>query len=266
MRYSSPNAVSLPGSEHTLALRNIDLHVSSGSKIAICGRTGSGKSSLLALLLKFLEPLPLNEPEQETPRIVIDDIPISNIKRSVLRERIIALPQDPVFLSAGSTFQENLDTRGIGSAKDCEDALRTVGLQDFVRGRGGLASICHVEKLSAGQRQLFSLARAVLRKRIRESRGVDSGILLLDEVSSSVDRATDMVMEEVIRVEFTRFTVVAVSHHLEMIMAFDRVIVMESGSIVEDGVPLLLAREAGSKFGLLVRAERQENSVSNPVE
>jgi ABC-type multidrug transport system fused ATPase/permease subunit len=136
-------------------------------------------------------------------------------------------------------------------------------LQDFVNGRGGLASICHVEKLSAGQRQLFSLARAVLRKRIR---GVDSGILLLDEVSSSVDRATEMVMEEVIRVEFTRFTVVAVSHRLEMIMAFDRVIVMESGSIVEDGVPLLLAREAGSKFGQLIRAERQENTVSNHVE
>jgi ABC-type multidrug transport system fused ATPase/permease subunit len=77
---------------------------------------------------------------------------------------------------------------------------------------------------------------------------------LLDEVSSSVDQATEKIMQEIIRTEFQSYTVVAVSHRLEMIMDFDRVVVMDQGSIVEIGVPRVLAEMAESRFGELVRA------------
>jgi len=82
----------------------------------------------------------------------------------------------------------------------------------------------------------------------------DSGILLLDEVSSSVDHETERAMQEIIRTEFKNYTVVAVSHRLDMIMDFDTVVVMDSGEIVEAGVPEKLAAEPGSRFGDLVRA------------
>jgi ABC-type multidrug transport system fused ATPase/permease subunit len=220
-----------------LAIRDIDLIISPGERIAICGRTGSGKSSLVAIFLKLLDPTP------ETSRnILIDDIPMQKINRSALRQRILALPQEAVFLPDGTTFATNLDPLSISNNDDCQAALQAVGLW------------MSAGTLSAGQRQLLSLARVILRRRHRASQGASSGILLLDEVSSSVDQATERVMQEIIRTEFQGYTVVAVSHRLEMIMDFDRVVVMDQGSVVEIGVPMVLAEKAGSRFGELVRA------------
>ena len=106
---------------------------------------------------------------------------------------------------------------------------------------------------SAGQRQLLSLGRALLRRRLRARNNANSGILLLDEVSSSVDHETERVMQEIIRTEFQNYTVIAVSHRLDMIMDFDRVVVMDTGRIVEVGNPALLAGRTDSRFGDLVR-------------
>lgn len=84
------------------------------------------------------------------------------------------------------------------------------------------------------------------------------GIPLLDEVSSSVDVETERVMQKIIKTEFDGYTVVAVSHRLDMIMDFDRVIVMDSGAIVEIVNPVDLAAVAESRFGDLVRALREK--------
>jgi ABC-type multidrug transport system fused ATPase/permease subunit len=135
-----------------------------------------------------------------------------------------------------------------------------VDLWPFVQERGGLNAGMSASTFSAGQRQLLSLGRALLRRRIRARNlgpaggGSDGGILLLDEVSSSVDGETERVMQDIIRVEFGDYTVIAVSHRLDMIMDFDRVVVMDTGKIVEVGNPMLLAGETGSRFGDLVRA------------
>jgi ABC-type multidrug transport system fused ATPase/permease subunit len=83
---------------------------------------------------------------------------------------------------------------------------------------------------------------------------LDKGILLLDEVSSSVDSATERVMEEVIGNEFKDYTVISVTHRLDTIMDFDRVVVMDSGMVVEVGNPRVLADKEGTKFGDLVHA------------
>ncbi|KAM0467781.1 hypothetical protein ACHAP7_011585 [Fusarium lateritium] len=238
-----------------IALRGINLRISPGEKVAICGRTGSGKSSLVALLLKLLDPLTENGGE-----VVIDGTPLHRIDRPALRQRILAVPQEAVFLPDGTTFKLNLDPLSVSSDEECESVLVKVGMWQYVQEVGGLDAGMSPETLSAGQRQLMSLGRVLLRRRIRAQQfGLagqtrDNGILLLDEVSSSVDHETERVMQEIIRAEFENYTVIAVSHRLDMIMDFDRVVVMDTGEIVEVGVPTQLAEESGSKFGELVKA------------
>jgi ABC-type multidrug transport system fused ATPase/permease subunit len=124
--------------------------------------------------------------------------------------------------------------------------------------RGGLAAALSPDMLSQGQKQLFNLARAVLRCRIRaRHNGAGSaaagekfggGILLLDEVSSSVDRDTDRLMQRIIQVEFEGYTIVMVSHRLDVVMDFDTVVVMDSGSVVETGGPRTLVERDGGRF------------------
>lgn len=242
-----------------LALRKIYLTINSGEKFAICGRTGSGKSSLIALILKLLDPTP-----ETADNVAIDGTPLSRVNRPALRQRIIAVPQEAVFLPNGSTFQANLDPSNASTPAECEAVLAAVGLWKFVSERGGLNAGMSAETLSAGQRQLLSIGRALLRRRIRTRNlgltggGSDRGILLLDEVSSNVDHETERVIQAIIKNEFKYHTVIAVSHRLDMIMDFDRVVVMDSGNIAEVGNPVLLAQEAGSRFGDLLRAATKE--------
>ncbi|KAG2012494.1 hypothetical protein GB937_007089 [Aspergillus fischeri] len=265
---SNSNSVVSGVTKPPLALKNITLTIHPGEKVAICGRTGSGKSSFLALLLKLLDPLPStdNNHDQEPP-VLIDNIPLHRIHRATLRQRLIAVPQDPVFLPDGSSFRANLDPTNTATPAECQRVLEAVRLWGFVQERAGvLHAPVTAGTLSAGQRQLFSLGRAVLRAMFRlrstspspEEGGSDNqdqgGILLLDEVSSSVDRESERMMQEIIRAEFRHYTIIAVSHRLEMIMDFDRVVVMDRGEVVEVGSPAALKGTPGSRFGESVAA------------
>lgn len=235
-----------PRSSRNLALRNLEITIQSGEKVAICGRSGSGKSSMILLLLRLLDPIP-----STVENIAIDDVPLYRIDRATLRQRIIAVPQDAVFLPDGSSFKMNLDPVSVSSDLECTSVLDTVGLWPFVTERGGLAAGMSPDTLSQGQKQLFSLARAILRRRIRSrevAEGQDRGILLLDEVSSSVDMDTDRAMHDCIKSEFEGYTIVMVSHRLEMVMDFDRVVVMDAGAVVETGAPRVLVKTEGSRF------------------
>lgn len=106
-----------------IALCDIHLTIATGEKIGICGRSGSGKSSVIAFLLKLLEPLP-----SAVSIAVIDDIPLHLIDRTTLRQRIIAIPQEAVFLPDGSSFQENLDPSALSIQAECQAVLSVVGL------------------------------------------------------------------------------------------------------------------------------------------
>ncbi|KAF9240331.1 hypothetical protein DTO006G1_8233 [Penicillium roqueforti] len=237
----------------SLTLPDIQLIIGSGEKIAICGRTGSGKSSLVALLLKLLDPI-----STTTENITIDDLPLHRLNRSVLRQCIIAVPQESVFLPDGSTVQNNLDIAEEATPEECKAVLESIGLWDFVKERGGLATRMNVSRFSAGQRQLLSFGRALLRRSVRERKfgatGQLGGILILDELSSSVDQETERIIQGNIRTEFRDYTVIMVSHRLDMVMDFDRVVVMDTGAIVEVGKPAVLVQQAGTRFGDLVRA------------
>lgn len=250
-----------------LALRNLSVTIRPGEKVAICGRSGSGKSSTILLLLRLLDPVtssttplgPIPASSSSTSSaLTIDSLPLTAIDRATLRRRIIAVPQDAVFLPDGTSFRANLDPYGAAGAADCRAVLEAVELWAFVEDKGGLEAGMAADSLSQGQKQLFSLARAMLRRRIRGRVGGSSdagteekregGLLLLDEVSSSVDVDTDRAMQRIIKREFEGYTIVMVSHRLDMVMDFDRVLVMDAGSVVEEGPPRQLVETDGSRF------------------
>jgi ATP-binding cassette subfamily C (CFTR/MRP) protein 1 len=249
-------------SPSNLVIRNLTLSILPGEKVAICGRTGSGKSTLILLLLRLLDPLPSCNGNME-----LDGTPFHLIDRATLRKRIIAIPQDAVFLPDGSTVKANIDPLEIASPEECLDVLATVRLAHFVTDRGGLEAGMSADDLSAGQKQLFSLGRAILRRRVRQrlvQNEKHGGVLLLDEVSSSVDKATDRAMQEIIRSEFESYTIIMVSHRLEMVLDFfDRVVVLDKGSLIESGSPKELVETPGSRFGELWSIEHHESPSSD---
>jgi ABC-type multidrug transport system fused ATPase/permease subunit len=205
--------------------------------VAICGRTGSGKSSIVLLLLRLLDPL-----SSCRDHTTIDDIPLYKIDRTVLRDRFITIPQEPSFLPDGTSIQSNLDPYGLSDEQQCKTALEAVGLWESVQRQGGLGAALFASSLSQGQKQLFSLARAVLRRRVRTAdqllvKGASTegkcsgGVLLVDEVSSTVDGDTELAMQAVIQREFEGYTVV-----------------MDKGTIIETGHPEELVRRDGGSL------------------
>ncbi|KFY05556.1 hypothetical protein V492_08453 [Pseudogymnoascus sp. VKM F-4246] len=216
------------------ALHNIDIIIQAGQKIGVCGPSGSGKSSFIALLLHMLE---IND-----GLVSIDGVDVSTIPRTLLRNRLTVIPQEPIFLKG--TIRQNIDPLNLAeNNSEIEEALEKVGLWSIVADAGGLdVSMEADELLSHGQRQLFCLARAMLKP---------SKILLIDEATASVDLQTDKLMQKIISDHFTDYTVIAVAHRLETIRNFDRVAVFENGRVVEYGEPDKLLAEDGSRFKAL---------------
>lgn len=230
-----------------LVLKDLHLSIASGEKVAICGRTGSGKSSLIHLLVGILDPVP-----SSADKALIDDIPIHKMDRAILRQRIITLPQEPVFLPDGSSFLSNLDPLGASTEDECRQVLEAVQLASLIE---HLHADMSADSLSRGQKQLFSLARAILRRRIRSrelgaaaTTKTKGGILLIDEFTSGVDKETEKTMLQLMEREFGGYTIILVTHRLDVVMDFDTVVIMHQGGIVETGRPRDLARADGSRF------------------
>lgn len=157
------------------ALKDVTLHVQPGNHIAICGRSGSGKTSLILSLLRMLD--------VSSGRIMLEGVDITaattnGISAEVVRSRINVLPQDP-FLLPGTSVRFNVDPLSTSTASD-EDitaALQRVGLWEMVRAEGGLDKDVDTLPLSAGQKQLLCFARAIVRRR-------SCNIFVLDEATS----------------------------------------------------------------------------------
>ncbi|POR31354.1 Uncharacterized protein TPAR_08439 [Tolypocladium paradoxum] len=215
-------------------LNNVSLSVMPGEKVAICGTSGSGKSSLIMATLLMME---LRE-----GHITIDDVDISTLQGAALRSRINVIPQETFFMPGSVRF--NIDAQDGSSDAAMTTCLEKVGLWPKICSSGGLDTDLAASEWSHGERQLLCLARAML---------VPSKVLILDEATSSVDEQTEATMQGVIDAEFRGRTIISVLHRFRYIHHFDRVAVLRHGQLVECDKPeRLLGRQ--SAFGELYRA------------
>lgn len=229
-----------------LVLKGLNLQIRAGERVGIVGRTGAGKSSILAALYRMSE--------LSKGSIVVDGIDVSRIGLHELRSKLSIIPQDPV-LFAG-TIRTNLDPNGeyddlaiwssllkthfvSGSFVPSTPAGEPRRKSDSAEGNGfTLDSQVDDEGLnfSLGQRQLLAMARALLRR---------SKILVLDEATSSVDFETDALIQQTIQTEFRETTLLCIAHRLKTIIGYDKVCVMHEGSVEEFDTPKALYDRGG---------------------
>ncbi|KAH2570366.1 hypothetical protein KXV42_008422 [Aspergillus fumigatus] len=213
-------------------LGDVSLTIKSGEKVGICGRTGSGKTSLIMSLFRMVE--------LSSGSIHIDGVDITKIPRQEIRSRINGVSQSPLLIKG--SIRRNMDPNGSYAEKAIIEAIKSVGLYTKIQEKGGLDTDISEVFLSQGQQQLFCLARAILRP---------GKVLVLDEATSNVDAKTDEIMQRVIREKFCTHTILAVAHKLETILDYDKVVVLDAGRVVESGDPCTLLSTEGSYFSRL---------------
>ncbi|XP_077856030.1 ATP-binding cassette sub-family C member 10 isoform X14 [Macaca mulatta] len=222
------------------ALDGVTFCVQPGEKLGIVGRTGSGKSSLLLVLFRLLEP--------SSGRVLLDGVDISQLELAQLRSQLAIIPQEP-FLFSG-TVRENLDPRGLHKDRALWQALEQCHLSEVITSMGGLDGELGEggRSLSLGQRQLLCLARALL---------TDAKILCIDEATASVDQKTDQLLQQTICKRFANKTVLTIAHRLNTILNSDRVLVLQAGRVVELDSPATLRNQPHSLFQQLLQSSQQ---------
>jgi ABC-type multidrug transport system fused ATPase/permease subunit len=228
--------------EHVI--KGLSCDISAGSKIGLVGRTGSGKSTLIQSLLR------LNLITDGD--IFLDGESILSMTLENARSQITVIPQEPHLFSG--TVRFNLDPFNIYNDQEIWNALKNAHIADALSKELGLLSIVDEggKNFSVGQRQLLSMARAILRK---------SKVVLMDEVTSSIDYSTDKLLQETIRTcpELRSATILTIAHRLRTIADSDFILVLgPGGQLLEKGKPYdLLTSENSSHFKSLAM-ESQE--------
>ncbi|CAI7603846.1 hypothetical protein PCG10_001957 [Penicillium crustosum] len=226
------NSVSAAYRPSEPVLNDVSLTVQAGEKVGICGRTGSGKTSMIMSIFRMME--------LTSGTITVDGVDISRLPRREIRSRINGVSQDSLLFKG--SVRLNADPTGNHTDRDILAALKSVQLLPAIEEKGDLDTDVDEIHLSHGQKQLFCLARALLRP---------GNILILDEATSNIDTKTDEIMQRVIREKFCNHTIIAVAHKLDTILDFDRIVVLDAGRIVENGEPYALLTEPKSHFSQL---------------
>jgi ABC-type multidrug transport system fused ATPase/permease subunit len=228
-------------------LRGVTAALPSGVRVGVVGRTGAGKSSLVAALLRTAD--------VQGGCVMLDGVDTAGLPLPALRRAITLVPQDAA-LFAG-TVRRNLDALGEHPDAALGAALRAVGLDARLGGAGGLnANVAEGgANFSAGERQLLAIARALLRK---------ARVVVLDEATASVDAAGDAVVQRALREHLQGATVLTIAHRLQTVLDSDLVIVMGEGRVAEMGTPDELL-EKGGLFLALVKESSEGETVSQAL-
>jgi len=236
--------------ENPLVLKGLNVTIEGGSRVGVVGRTGSGKSSLLLVLMRMVEPALPKEEEYVAP-IMVDGVDVLRIGLTDLRSKIAIIPQNPVLFSG--TIRSNMDPFDQHSDQVIWNALEGCSMKEAIEEMPDLLQSKvaeYGENLSQGQRQLICLGRALLKK---------CRILLLDEATSSVDYETDKDIQRTLREAFVGCTVLTIAHRVNTIMDSDNILVMDDGLMAEYAPPKELLAKKNSTFAEIVRHSQTED-------
>lgn len=220
-------------------LKGLSFTCTGGQRVGICGRTGSGKTSVMMSLFRVVE--------LTSGVIAIDGLDISSIPITSLRKKLAIIPQDPILFTGSIRFQ--IDPFSEHSDVTVWEMLEKVNMAETVRQmKGGLLAevLDNGGNLSQGQRQLLCIARALTRK---------ARILVMDEGTSAVDPYTDNKIQEVLQIDATYngTTVLTIAHRLQTIINFDKILVLGDGQVLEYDTPEALLAKESSCFSQMVR-------------
>ncbi|KAL3262061.1 hypothetical protein ABHI18_003168 [Aspergillus niger] len=254
------------GTSGDMILKDVTFSVREGQKVAICGRTGSGKSALLGTLLRLLD--------IQRGVVTVGDEPITGFSRDSIRGSFLSLPQKPLLFA--NSVRYNMDPWGRhADSQDFDtyarESLQQVGIWEVFEqlyhqslsdaGADGPIPKSALDldidtdgSLTPGQQQLFCLARLLCRLRQESSK---FPVILLDEVTSSVDQETERTMRCLLRNSLQKHTVLEVIHRLKKDAVredYDLVLVLDQGQIVEFGPPAALLNTPGSTFRNLIHS------------
>ena len=224
----------------TPVLTDLSLHIPAAQTIALVGTTGAGKSTLAKLIARFYDP--------NTGTVSLDGIDLRQVSNHDLRSAVVMVTQEPYLFSG--TVAENIALgKPTATIEEIRQAARAVGAEEFidnlpdgfdtdVNKRGG--------RVSSGQRQLISFARAFI---------ADPTVLILDEATASLDIPSERLVQRGLQTLLADRTAIIIAHRLSTVAIADRVLVMEHGTIIEDGTPEELIDGTG-KFAQLHSAWR----------
>ncbi len=206
--------------EEDWVLKGISFRVRSGEKIAIAGPTGSGKTTLISLILGFYRP--------QKGQILIDGVPLEELDLAEYRRHVALVPQD-VFLFSGDVWDNIRMWNGGLEKEEAERAAKLVGIHDYVlRLPEGYATDVKERgmRISVGERQLLSLARAA---------AAEPKLVILDEATANVDSHTEALVQQALEKVMAGRTTIAIAHRLSTMRNADRVLVIHEGKLVEEG-------------------------------
>jgi ABC-type multidrug transport system fused ATPase/permease subunit len=216
-------------------LAHLDLTIPAGQTVALVGATGAGKSTLARLAARFYDPV--------GGVVRLDGVPLDRLTDADLRRAVVMVTQES-FLFSGSIADNIAFGRPGASRAEIEAAARAIGAHEFIAALpGGYDTDVHRRggRLSAGQRQLVSFARAFL---------ADPAVLILDEATSSLDVPSERLVQRALQTLLADRTALIIAHRLSTVEIADRVLVMEDGRLVEDGSPADLVEGTGRFAGL----------------
>lgn len=217
------------------ALRGLSFIVEPAQRLGIVGRTGAGKSTIAAALLRLRE--------LEAGSITLDGLDLATLGLSDVRRGVCAIPQEPLLLTG--SVRVNLDPQGLSTDEQVWTALRAVRMEAPVLGLpGGLeAPVADGGgNFSTGERQLLCFARALLRT---------PRVLLLDEATASVDEPSDNAIQLALRTSFAHVTILTIAHRLATVMDYDKILVLAAGQALEFGAPAELLAQQGALAALV---------------
>ena len=224
-------------------LQDLSFQVPSGSKVAIVGASGAGKSTIARLLYRFYE--------LEAGRILIDGQDIRKVSLESLRRAIAIVPQDTVLFN--TSIRDNIAyAKPDASAAEVDQAIAMAHLQDFINslpqgdqtqvGERGL-------KVSGGEKQRIAIARAMLK---------GSPILVFDEATSSLDSASEQAILKAMREVAQQHTSLVIAHRLSTITDADQILVLQHGQLIEQGSHLQLLA-ANGRYASLWRQQAEQS-------